>query len=92
MPQYIVLKPLSPNQGPVIEPAPAPTASEPAPALVLIDDTFFSGATDDERAANAQILISQGVIALYEEPAPAPEPPAAEQSQVVRRVARQPQE
>ncbi len=93
MPQYIVLKPISPAQGPVIEPAPEPTANDPAPQLVLIDDSVLSGETDDERAANAERLIAMGVIAVYEAPAAAPEAePAADQPVVVRRVARKPEE
>lgn len=92
MPQYIVLKPLSPAQGPVIEPAPAPTASEPTPALVLIDETFLSGETDEERAASAERLIAMGVIAVYDAPAPTPEPAPAAEPQIVRHAARKSEE
>jgi hypothetical protein len=77
--QYIVLKPISPHEGPVIEPAVA-TADNPTPQPVLLDATFFSGETDDERAANIQRLVEQGVIALSAAPvAPEvanPDPPA----------------
>lgn len=93
---YIVLKPISPAEGPVIEPAVA-TADNPTPEPVLLDATFFSGETDEERAANIQRLIEQGVIAPVDEAAPAapvapdvanPDPPA-----VPRRVAQpEPQE
>ena len=93
---YIVLKPISPAEGPIIEPAVA-TADNPTPEPVLLDATFFSGETDEERAANIQRLIEQGVIAPVDEAAPAapvapdvanPDPPA-----VPRRVAQpEPQE
>lgn len=63
---YIVLKPISPAEGPIIEPAVA-TAENPAPEPVLLDAAFFSGDTDDERAANIERLIEQGVIAPVEE-------------------------
>lgn len=91
---YIVLKPISPAEGPIIEPAPAPTADNPEPEPVLLDATFFSGETDEERAANIERLIEQGVIAPFDEAAPVapdvanPDPPA-----VPRRVAQpEPQE
>ena len=90
---YIVLKPISPHEGPIIEPA-VPTAENPAPEPVLLDAAFFSGDTDDERAANIERLIEQGVIAPVDEAAPVapdvanPDPPA-----VPRRVAQpEPQE
>ena len=90
---YIVLKPISPHEGPIIEPA-VPTAENPAPEPVLLDAAFFSGETDDERAANIERLIEQGVIAPVDEAAPVapevanPDPPA-----VPRRVAQpEPQE
>lgn len=94
---YIVLKSISPHEGPIIEPAPAPTTDNPEPQPVLLDAAFFSGDTDEERAANIQRLIEQGVIAPVDEAAPAapvapdvanPDPPA-----VPRRVAQpEPQE
>ena len=37
---YIVLKPISPAEGPIIEPAVA-TADNPTPEPVLLDATFF---------------------------------------------------
>jgi hypothetical protein len=75
MSQFIVLKPISPQQGPIIFPA-EPTAAVPEPAPVLVDDTLFSGETDEERAANIARLIEQGVIASLPDPTPEPEPPA----------------
>ena len=90
--QYIVLKPISPHEGPIIEPA-VPTAENPAPEPVLLDAAFFSGDTDDERAANIERLIEQGVIAPFDEAAPvAPEPTNPDPPAVPRRVARQPEE
>jgi len=90
--QYIVLKPISPHEGPIIEPA-VPTAENPAPEPVLLDAAFFSGETDDERAANIERLIEQGVIAPFDEAAPvAPEPTNPDPPAVPRRVARQPEE
>ena len=90
---YIVLKPISPHEGPIIEPAVA-TADNHEPQPVLLDAAFFSGETDEERAANIERLIEQGVIAPFDEAAPVapevvnPEPPA-----VPRRVAQpEPQE
>jgi hypothetical protein len=89
---YIVLKPISPHEGPIIEPA-VPTAENPAPEPVLLDAAFFSGDTDDERAANIERLIEQGVIAPFDEAAPvAPEPTNPDPPAVPRRVARQPEE
>ena len=90
---YIVLKPISPHEGPIIEPA-VPTAENPAPEPVLLDAAFFSGDTDDERAANIERLIEQGVIAPFDEAAPvAPEPTNPEPPAVPRRVAQpEPQE
>lgn len=89
---YIVLKPISPHEGPIIEPA-VPTAENPAPEPVLLDAAFFSGETDDERAANIERLIEQGVIAPFDEAAPvAPEPTNPDPPAVPRRVARQPEE
>jgi hypothetical protein len=73
MAQYIVLKPISPPSGPIIFPA-EPTAVEPSPVPVLVEETLFSGETDDERAVNIARLIAQGVIAPL--PDPTPEPPA----------------
>ena len=90
---YIVLKPISPHEGPIIEPAVA-TADNPAPEPVLIDAAFFSGETDEERAANIERLIEQGVIAPFDEapaPAAAPEPTNPEPPAVPRRPA-QPEE
>ena len=91
--QYIVLKPISPHEGPIIEPA-VPTAENPAPEPVLLDAAFFSGDTDDERAANIERLIEQGVIAPVDEAAPvAPEPTNPDPPAVPRRVAQpEPQE
>ena len=91
--QYIVLKPISPHEGPIIEPAVA-TADNPAPEPVLLDAAFFSGDTDDERAANIERLIEQGVIAPFDEAAPvAPEPTNPDPPAVPRRVAQpEPQE
>lgn len=84
---YIVLKPISPAEGPIIEPAVA-TADNPAPEPVLLDAAFFSGETDEERAANIQRLIEQGVIAPVDEAAPvAPEPTNPDPPAVPRRVA-----
>lgn len=90
---YIVLKPISPHEGPIIEPA-VPTAENPAPEPVLLDAAFFSGDTDDERAANIERLIEQGVIAPVDEAAPvAPEPTNPDPPAVPRRVAQpEPQE
>ena len=89
---YIVLKPISPHEGPVIEPAVA-TADNPEPEPVLLDAAFFSGDTDDERAANIKRLIEQGVIAPVDEAAPVePEPTNPDPPAVPRRVARQPEE
>lgn len=90
---YIVLKPISPTEGPIIEPAVA-TVDNPTPQPVLVEEGLFSGDTDDERAANIKRLIEQGVIAPVDEAAPVapevtnPDPPA-----VPRRVAQpEPQE
>ena len=83
---YIVLKPISPHEGPIIEPAVA-TADNPTPQPVLLDAAFFSGETDEERAANIARLIAQGVIAPVEEAAPAPEPATPEPPALPRRVA-----
>ena len=90
---YIVLKPISPHEGPIIEPA-VPTAENPAPEPVLLDAAFFSGDTDDERAANIERLIEQGVIAPFDEAAPvAPEPTNPDPPAIPRRVAQpEPQE
>ena len=90
---YIVLKPISPHEGPIIEPA-VPTAENPAPEPVLLDAAFFSGETDDERAANIERLIEQGVIAPVDEATPvAPEPTNPDPPAVPRRVAQpEPQE
>ena len=52
------------------------------------DAAFFSGETDEERAANIQRLIEQGVIAPFDEAAPvAPEPTNPDPPAVPRRVA-----
>ncbi len=88
--QYVVLKSISPHEGPIIEPAPAPTAENPEPQPVLLDAAFFSGETDEERAANIERLIAQGVIAPVEA-AVVPEPITPEPLVVTRRPA-QPQE
>lgn len=89
---YIVLKPISPAEGPIIEPAVA-TADNPAPEPVLLDAAFFSGETDEERAANIKRLIEQGVIAPVDEAAPAPEVTNPDPPAVPRRVAQpEPQE
>ena len=89
---YIVLKPISPHEGPVIEPAVA-TADNPEPEPVLLDAAFFSGETDEERAANIERLIEQGVIAPVEEAAPAPDVANPDPPAVPRRVAQpEPQE
>lgn len=74
MPQYIVLQPISPEQGALIMPAVVdPFAPEPA-APVLVDETVIS-------AESAPILIAAGVIAPAPEPAPkrraAPDPATA---------------
>lgn len=62
--QYIVLQPLSPEQGPLILPS-APDRDTPdvIPPPTLVDDTVIS-------AEAAPILIALGVIALVEAPAP----------------------
>ncbi len=60
MKQYIVLQPISPQNGLPILPAPAPTEEEPNPPPVLVDETIFTS-PDSER-----ILIRMGVIAPYE--------------------------
>lgn len=73
---YIVLKPISPTSGPIIHPA-EPTAAEPAPAPVLVEENLFSGETAEERAANIARLIELGVITpLQDPPTTEPEPPA----------------
>ncbi len=86
---YIVLKPISPTEGPIIEPAVA-TVDNPTPQPVLVEEGLFSGDTDDERAANIKRLIEQGVIAPVEA-AVVPEPITPEPLVVTRRPA-QPQE
>jgi hypothetical protein len=68
MTQYIVLKPISPAEGPIIKPAPAATPEHPEPAPVLIDAAAFSGDTDEERQGSIARLIEQGVIAVYDLP------------------------
>ncbi len=90
---YIVLKPISPTEGPIIEPAVA-TVDNPTPQPVLVEEGLFSGDTDDERAANIKRLIEQGVIAPFDEAAPvAPEPTNPDPPAVPRRVAQpEPQE
>ena len=94
--QYIVLKPISPHEGPIIAPA-TPTADNPEPQPVIVDEELFSGDTTEERVANIARLIAAGVIAPYEELAPAPEPIAPtehplEAPSLPRRVARQNEE
>jgi len=64
--QYIVLKPISPHEGPIIAPA-TPTADNPAPAPILVDESLFSGDTTEERVANIARLIAAGVIAPVDE-------------------------
>lgn len=70
MPQYIVLQPLSPEQGPLILPA-QPSRNEPdvIPPPVIVDETVVS-------AEAAPILIEQGVIAVLH-PRPTIKPKAA---------------
>lgn len=64
MPQYIVLQPISPEQGSLILPArPSREAPDVAPPPVIVDETVIS----DEAAP---ILIAAGVLALVPEPAP----------------------
>jgi hypothetical protein len=90
----------TPTPTPVVDKAPAETTPLPeaptaltAPVPVLLDAAFFSGDTDDERAANIERLIEQGVIAPFDEAAPvAPEPTNPDPPAVPRRVARQPEE
>lgn len=93
--QYIVLKPISPPEGAIIEPA-VPTAADPAPAPVLVDTSLFSGETDDERAANIARLIEAGVIVPAELLAPEPAAdlgvPALHPTTHARPVARQNEE
>ena len=66
--KFEVLYPISPEQGPVIHPTPAPTADNPEPEPVLVGVEIFG--TDDmadvERRAN--ILIAQGHLRLHEPP------------------------
>jgi hypothetical protein len=70
MKQYIVLQPLSPEQGPLILPAQVdPRDPDATIQLVIVDETIIS----DEAAP---ILIAAGVIALVD-PAPAVEGPAS---------------
>jgi len=70
MPQYIVLQPLSPEQGPLILPAQVdPRDPDATIQLVIVDETIIS----DEAAP---ILIAAGVIALVD-PAPAVEGPTS---------------
>jgi hypothetical protein len=71
---YIVLKPISPQEGPIIEPAPPARPGEPENPPVLVDDALFSGETADERAASIARLIELGVIAPVPEPEPEPQP------------------
>ncbi len=92
--RYIVLKPISPPEGAIIEPAVA-TADNPTPEPVLVEEGLFSGDTDDERAANIKRLIEQGVIAPFEVPAldlVAPVEQPLDAPSLPRRVARQPEE
>jgi hypothetical protein len=91
---YIVLKPISPPEGAIIEPAVA-TADNPTPEPVLVEEGLFSGDTDDERAANIKRLIEQGVIAPFEVPAldlVAPVEQPLDAPSLPRRVARQSEE
>lgn len=92
--RYIVLKPISPPEGAIIEPAVA-TADNPTPEPVLVEEGLFSGDTDDERAANIKRLIEQGVITPFEVPAldlVAPVEQPLDAPSLPRRVARQPEE
>ena len=92
--QYIVLKPISPHEGPIIAPA-TPTADNPEPQPVIVDEELFSGDTTEERVANIARLIAAGVIAPYEETAPkliAPTEHPLEAPSLPRRVARQNEE
>ena len=47
---YIVLKSISPHEGPIIRPAPAPTTDNPEPHPVLLDAAFLA-ATRRRRSA-----------------------------------------
>lgn len=69
MRQYIVLQPLSPEEGPLILPAQADRDTpDVIPPPVLVDDTVITPEA-------APILIAAGVIALVPEPEKAaPEP------------------
>lgn len=69
MPRYVLLQPLSPDQGPVIFPAAPAAEGEPPAPPVLVDEALIS-------AEAAPVLLSAGVIAVYEPPAPA-DPEAA---------------
>jgi len=58
MPRYIVLQPISPEQGPLIMPAQVdPRNPDVIPEPVVVDETVIS-------AESAPILIERGVIAL----------------------------
>ena len=66
--KFEVLYPISPEQGPIIHPAPAPTADNPAPEPVLVGVEIFN--TDDmaDVERRATILIAQGHLRLHEPP------------------------
>lgn len=71
MPQYIVLQPISPDQGPLIVPSVREhTAPDVEPPPVIVDETIISDAA-------APILIAQGVIALLPADLPADSAPDA---------------
>jgi hypothetical protein len=72
--QYIVLRPISPTDGPVVYPGMKPTSDDPNPAPVLVDAGIVSGETDDEKATNLKLLIARGVLAEYVPDAPAEAP------------------
>lgn len=63
MPRYVLLQPLSPDQGPVLFPAAPAAEGEPPAPPVLVDEAVIS-------AEAAPILLAAGVIAPYAEAAP----------------------
>ena len=70
MPQYIVLQPISPEQGPLILPArPSREAPDEIPPPTIVDESVIS-------AEAAPILIERGVIAMLH-PRPTAKPKAA---------------
>ena len=85
--QYVVLQPISPQSGPIIEPARA-TASDPTPAPVLVEENLFSGDTAEECVANIARLIAAGVIAPADVSAPIIDPGAPDAPSRPRRAAR----